>query len=178
VGRQDHIAARSSASLIPLPSSHPLALYEIWTHHQLSARNGKESPALSCQQKDIAVENTQQRPMATNVRHTYQSTRKDTLPRKSDMRRPRLLRAAATEPSISRSQASCGAVTSPTQSTWRATELLSRVAVVCGSPPQTSSQFSSPDSARSCMVDEKRGSSPPLDQTFEEFDPYTLHTGQ
>ncbi|KAI2623262.1 hypothetical protein GGR54DRAFT_44453 [Hypoxylon sp. NC1633] len=61
-------------------------------------------------------------------------------PKNAERRRPRLLRACATEPSITTSNASKGVLTSPNASR-RATELLSRVAV--------SNASSSPPSARS-----------------------------
>ncbi|KAI1377341.1 hypothetical protein F4677DRAFT_444572 [Hypoxylon crocopeplum] len=72
----------------------------------------------------------------------------DTLPRRessprpknTERRRPRLLRACATEPSITTSNACKGVLTSPNTSR-RATDLLSRVAV--------SNANSSPSSARS-----------------------------
>ncbi|OHE93343.1 hypothetical protein CORC01_11352 [Colletotrichum orchidophilum] len=64
--------------------------------------------------------------------------RRESSPRPDRRRRPRLLRASATEPTITTtSNASRGAISSP-QSSQRATELLSRVAVCSGHPPEYS----------------------------------------
>ena len=66
----------------------------------------------------------------------------------SNARRPRLLRASATEPSIATSNACRGVLASP-QSSRRATDLLSQVAYVCGSPPESLLRGSSPPSTQS-----------------------------
>ena len=66
----------------------------------------------------------------------------------SNKRRPRLLRASATEPSITTSNASRGPLASP-QSNRRATDLLSQVAFICGSPPESLLRGSSPPSSQS-----------------------------
>ncbi|KAJ4306515.1 hypothetical protein N0V88_001319 [Collariella sp. IMI 366227] len=55
--------------------------------------------------------------------------------RDSSARRPRLMRATATEPSITTSNASPNALATP--SSRRATELLTRVAFISGSPPES-----------------------------------------
>ncbi|KAI0840182.1 hypothetical protein F5Y06DRAFT_250211 [Hypoxylon sp. FL0890] len=65
-------------------------------------------------------------------------------PKITERRRPRLLRACATEPSITTSNACKGVLTSP-NTNRRATELLSRVAV--------SNANSSPSSTRSFGID-------------------------
>ncbi|KAI0490749.1 hypothetical protein F4859DRAFT_19385 [Xylaria cf. heliscus] len=67
-------------------------------------------------------------------------------------RRPRLLRAYATEPSITTENACKGLLTSPTYSSRRAAELLNRVAVSSSnsvSPTSTSSRNSVLESERS-----------------------------
>ncbi|OTA78839.1 hypothetical protein M434DRAFT_38424 [Hypoxylon sp. CO27-5] len=65
-------------------------------------------------------------------------------PKTTERRRPRLLRACATEPSITTSNACKGVLTSP-NTNRRATELLSRVAI--------SNANSSPSSTRSFGID-------------------------
>ncbi|KAI0119241.1 hypothetical protein F4814DRAFT_233589 [Daldinia grandis] len=65
-------------------------------------------------------------------------------PKNTERRRPRLLRACATEPSITTSNACKGLLTSPNTSR-RATDLLSRVAI--------SNANSSPSSTRSFALD-------------------------
>ncbi|KAI0012807.1 hypothetical protein F4779DRAFT_532869 [Xylariaceae sp. FL0662B] len=81
---------------------------------------------------------------ATYVHDTHDVPRRESSPRprnsSGDRRRPRLLRACATEPSITTSNACKGVLTTPNTSR-RATELLSRVAI--------SNANSSPSSARS-----------------------------
>jgi hypothetical protein len=62
------------------------------------------------------------------VRLPDYNRRRDSSPHNTSRRRPKLLRACATEPSITASNASCGALATP-DSTRRATELLNRVAV-------------------------------------------------
>ncbi|KAI1449779.1 hypothetical protein F5Y02DRAFT_413460 [Annulohypoxylon stygium] len=73
-------------------------------------------------------------------------TRRESSPRpkSAERRRPRLLRACATEPSITTSNACKGVLTSPNMNR-RATELLSRVAI--------SNANSSPSSTRSYGLD-------------------------
>ncbi|KAK3903341.1 hypothetical protein C8A05DRAFT_32923 [Staphylotrichum tortipilum] len=71
--------------------------------------------------------------------------------RDSSDRRPRLLRASATEPSITTSNASPNALA--TQPGRRASELLSRVAFVSGSPPDSILRSASIISTRSSMYD-------------------------
>ncbi|WYZ39026.1 hypothetical protein EsH8_III_000940 [Colletotrichum jinshuiense] len=64
--------------------------------------------------------------------------RRESSPRPDRRRRPRLLRASATEPTITTtSNASRGAISSP-QSTQRAAELLNRMAVYSGPAPEYS----------------------------------------
>ncbi|KAL2260171.1 hypothetical protein VTK26DRAFT_5917 [Humicola hyalothermophila] len=65
------------------------------------------------------------------------------------IRRPRLMRATATEPSITTSNVSRDALA--TQSGRRATELLSRVAYVSGSPPDSVLRSTPMSAARSPM---------------------------
>ncbi|KAK4453603.1 hypothetical protein QBC34DRAFT_188733 [Podospora aff. communis PSN243] len=79
-------------------------------------------------------------------------SRRDSSTRSNSSRRPRLLRASATEPSITTSNACRNALAS-SQSSRRATELLSRVAFVSGSPPDSVIRSSSPMSARASMYD-------------------------
>ncbi|KAI0019628.1 hypothetical protein F4780DRAFT_780294 [Xylariomycetidae sp. FL0641] len=71
----------------------------------------------------------------------YMVDRRESSPRRrsSEMRRPRLMRACATEPSITTSSACRGVLTSPDTTKRRATDLLSRVAVsnASSSPPST-----------------------------------------
>lgn len=77
--------------------------------------------------------------------------RRDSSPRCSSKRRPKLLRAAATEPSITTSNACRNALAN--QSCGRATDLLNRVAYVSGSPPDSAIRSASPLSARAPMYD-------------------------
>ncbi|AEO56367.1 hypothetical protein MYCTH_2314610 [Thermothelomyces thermophilus ATCC 42464] len=77
--------------------------------------------------------------------------RRDSSVRSSSTRRPRLLRATATEPSITTSNASPNALA--TQPGRRATELLSRVAFVSGSPPDSILRSPSLLSTRSSVYD-------------------------
>ncbi|KAK4251128.1 hypothetical protein VTI28DRAFT_3571 [Corynascus sepedonium] len=77
--------------------------------------------------------------------------RRDSSVRSSSTRRPRLLRATATEPSITTSNASPNALA--TQPGRRATELLSRVAFVSGSPPDSVLRSPSMLSTRSSVYD-------------------------
>lgn len=84
-------------------------IYRIYTYQDKPRTEGMASPSLE----------------------THRLTRRDSSPRperNSSRRRPRLLRACATEPSITTSNACKGVLTSP-NSSRRATELLSRVAV-------------------------------------------------
>ncbi|KAK1770574.1 hypothetical protein QBC33DRAFT_272286 [Phialemonium atrogriseum] len=78
--------------------------------------------------------------------------RRDSSPRSSSKRRPKLLRAVATEPSITPSNASRNALAS-SHSCGRATDLLNRVAYISGSPPDSVTRSASPLSARSPMYD-------------------------
>ncbi|KAK1657606.1 hypothetical protein BDP55DRAFT_623395 [Colletotrichum godetiae] len=76
--------------------------------------------------------------VSRDLRDTDGVRRREASPRPDRRRRPRLLRASATEPTITTtSNASRGAISSP-QSSQRATELLSRVAVYSGHPPEYS----------------------------------------
>ncbi|KAK4127708.1 hypothetical protein N657DRAFT_223797 [Parathielavia appendiculata] len=77
--------------------------------------------------------------------------RRDSSERSFSTRRPRLLRATATEPSITTSNASPNALA--TQPGRRASELLSRVAFVSGSPPDSVLRSASMLSTRSSMYD-------------------------
>ncbi|KAI1662979.1 hypothetical protein F4813DRAFT_342560 [Daldinia decipiens] len=85
--------------------------------------------------------------MATTTRYSPDIVpRRESSPRpkNAERRRPRLLRACATEPSITTSNACKGLLTSPNTSR-RATDLLSRVAI--------SNANSSPSSTRSFALD-------------------------
>ncbi|KAH9909810.1 hypothetical protein F4778DRAFT_16744 [Xylariomycetidae sp. FL2044] len=73
-------------------------------------------------------------------------------PRNPEKRRPRLLRASATEPYITTSNACNGVLTAPNTSR-RATELLSRVAIVSSS----NASSSPPSSTRSFIGFESAG---------------------
>lgn len=76
--------------------------------------------------------------------------RRDSSPRSSGRRRPRLLRVAATEPSIT----TCTAIRNSladSQSPPRATDLLNRVAFVLGSPSESMIRSASPMPARSAL---------------------------
>ncbi|KXH48839.1 hypothetical protein CSIM01_12500 [Colletotrichum simmondsii] len=76
--------------------------------------------------------------VSRDLRDTDGVRRREASPRPDRRRRPRLLRASATEPTITTtSNASRGAISSP-QSSQRATELLSRVAVCSGHAPEYS----------------------------------------
>jgi hypothetical protein len=93
--------------------------------------------------------------MASPSSETHRLTRRDSSPRperNSSRRRPRLLRACATEPSITTSNACKGVLTSP-NSSRRATELLSRVAV-SHAATNPGMLGSSPNSARSFGIAE------------------------
>ncbi|KAK0720484.1 hypothetical protein B0H67DRAFT_192153 [Lasiosphaeris hirsuta] len=79
-------------------------------------------------------------------------SRRDSSTRSSSSRRPRMLRAPATEPSITTSNASRNSLAS-SQSSRRATELLSRVAFTSGSPPDSMMRATSPLSTRTPMFD-------------------------
>ncbi|KAK3685995.1 hypothetical protein B0T22DRAFT_236601 [Podospora appendiculata] len=70
----------------------------------------------------------------------------------SSKRRPRLLRASATEPSITSCNASRNALAN-SQSSRGATELLSRMAFISGSPPDSVIRSTSPLSARTAMYE-------------------------
>ncbi|KAK4459970.1 hypothetical protein QBC42DRAFT_111102 [Cladorrhinum samala] len=116
--------------------------------------------------------------------------RRDSADRIASKRRPRLLRASATEPSITTSNASRNALAN--QSSRRAAELLTR-AFISSSPPDSILRSTSPISVRSSMFDsvDRRGelSSSPISQpdayddlqrpfsgryfSFPSFDEYT-----
>ncbi|KAK2047679.1 hypothetical protein LZ31DRAFT_115603 [Colletotrichum somersetense] len=73
-----------------------------------------------------------------DLRDANDVRRRESSPRPDRQRRPRLLRASATEPTITTtSNASRGDISSP-QSSQRATELLNRVAIYSGHPPEYS----------------------------------------
>lgn len=88
----------------------------------------------------------------SSLRDSRQLTRRESSPRptarSSSRRRPQLLRSSATEPSITTSSAYRGVTASP-NSSRRATEILSRVAVsnaaVLSSSPNSTRSFSSSD---------------------------------
>ncbi|KAK4219386.1 hypothetical protein QBC37DRAFT_134887 [Rhypophila decipiens] len=90
--------------------------------------------------------------MSSLSQETRRMQRRDSSTRSSSQRRPRLLRATATEPSIATSNASRNALTN-CQSSRRATELLSRVAFISGSPPDSVTRSTSPLSTRTSMFD-------------------------
>ncbi|KAI0540946.1 hypothetical protein GGR58DRAFT_70752 [Xylaria digitata] len=84
---------------------------------------------------------------SSDLAHHHHHHRRDSASSTKSLsgRRPRLLRAYATEPSITTENACRGLLTSPTYSTRRATELLNRVAVSNSnstSPTSTSSRNS------------------------------------
>lgn len=88
--------------------------------------------------------------------HRLQRRDSSPRPRNSSRRRPRLLRASATEPSITTSSSCKGVLTSP-NTNRRATELLNRVAV--SNAPSDSLLRSSPSSARSFVMEPSQISS-------------------
>ncbi|KAK4229863.1 hypothetical protein QBC38DRAFT_358520 [Podospora fimiseda] len=88
--------------------------------------------------------------MATISPTSARMERRDSSDRNASKRRPRLLRASATEPSITTSNASRDALAN--ESSRRATELLTR-AFVSGSPPDSVLRSTSPISLRSSMFD-------------------------
>ncbi|KAK7954851.1 hypothetical protein PG988_015545 [Apiospora saccharicola] len=94
--------------------------------------------------------------MASPPSDSHRLARRDSSPRPSERsssrRRPRLLRACVTEPSITTSSASRGVMTSP-NSCQRASELLSRVAVSNAAASNYSQLSSSPTSTRSFGTD-------------------------
>lgn len=99
--------------------------------------------------------------------------RRDSSRSDSNGRRPRLLRASATEPSITTSNASRGAMVSP-QPSRRATELLAQVAYISGSPPQSVYRSSSASAARSPVLeaDDVFGTSPSSQgESLDEYQP-------
>ncbi|KAF6840790.1 hypothetical protein CMUS01_03766 [Colletotrichum musicola] len=99
--------------------------------------------------------------------------RRELSPRPDRRRRPRLLRASATEPSITTtSNASRGAMTSP-QSTQRATELLNRVAVYSGSAPECSPTSSSAPPMASLSAEDVTTPKANLAQGHREYHPYS-----
>ncbi|KXX81734.1 hypothetical protein MMYC01_200707 [Madurella mycetomatis] len=89
--------------------------------------------------------------MASLVSDSGRMQRRDSADRTCGSRRPRLMRASATEPSITTSNVSRDALA--TQSGRRATELLSRVAFVSSSPPDSVLRSTSLLSSRSSMYD-------------------------
>ncbi|KAB5563378.1 hypothetical protein GE09DRAFT_1112173 [Coniochaeta sp. 2T2.1] len=104
-------------------------------------------------------------------------SRRDSSPRNGG-RRPRLLRASATEPSITTSNASRNALCN-SQSSRRALDMLSRVAVISGSPPDSVIRCSTPISTppmspMSAMYDRQEGlSSSPVNHTeLEKIRPH------
>ncbi|KAK4104993.1 hypothetical protein N658DRAFT_196944 [Parathielavia hyrcaniae] len=103
--------------------------------------------------------------------------RRDSSERSFCSRRPRLLRATATEPSITTSNASPNALATPPGR--RASELLSRVAFVSGSPPDSVLRSASMLSTRSSMYDSvdrhSELSSSPVSQP-ELFDDMNTHS--
>ncbi|KAI1391141.1 uncharacterized protein F4822DRAFT_175611 [Hypoxylon trugodes] len=88
-------------------------------------------------------------------------------PKNTDRRRPRLLRACATEPSITTSNACKGVLTTPNTSR-RATDLLSRVAV--------SNANSSPSSTRSFGLESAEVREPRLTDATHDPRAYYLPT--
>lgn len=88
--------------------------------------------------------------MTTPSPDTRRSMQRRDSSRSNSQRRPRLLRACATEPSITTSNASRGVLASP-QSARRATDLLSQVAY--SSSPDSLYRGSSPPSSQSPIYD-------------------------
>ncbi|KAH6850823.1 hypothetical protein B0I37DRAFT_122422 [Chaetomium sp. MPI-CAGE-AT-0009] len=114
--------------------------------------------------------------MGSTTLDSVRMQRRDSSDRCSSARRPRLLRATATEPSITTSNASPNALA--TQSGRRATELLSRVAFVCGSPsdsvPRSPPMISTPSSMYESMDRHGSLSSSPGSNcdAFDELHPH------
>ncbi|KAI0503278.1 hypothetical protein F5B22DRAFT_555841 [Xylaria bambusicola] len=81
----------------------------------------------------------------TNHHNHHHHYRRDSASsnKSASSRRPRLLRAYATEPSITTENACRGLLTSPTYSSRRATDLLSRVAVSSNSTSASTSSRNS-----------------------------------
>ncbi|KAB5575889.1 hypothetical protein GE09DRAFT_608106 [Coniochaeta sp. 2T2.1] len=104
-------------------------------------------------------------------------SRRDSSPRNGG-RRPRLLRASATEPSITTSNASRNALCN-SQSSRRALDMLSRVAVISGSPPdsviRSSTPISTPPMSPMSAMYDRQGdlSSSPVNHTeLEKIRPH------
>ncbi|KAM7194768.1 hypothetical protein V8F20_007788 [Naviculisporaceae sp. PSN 640] len=114
--------------------------------------------------------------MASLSQETRRMQRRDSSTRSSSQRRPRLMRASATEPSIATSNASRNALAN-CQSSRRATELLSRVAFISGSPPDSVTRSTSPLSTRTSMFDNQSElSSSPVSHP-DGFDDIYPHSG-
>ncbi|KAK3945022.1 hypothetical protein QBC46DRAFT_131931 [Diplogelasinospora grovesii] len=110
--------------------------------------------------------------------------RRDSSTRSSSKRRPRLLRSSVTEPSITTSNASRNSLAC-SGSSRRATDLLSRVAFISGSPPESVIRSSSPMSAgRTPMYDSmgRQGelSSSPVSQSgsFDDLQSSPSYSGR
>ncbi|KAI8633132.1 hypothetical protein F5Y19DRAFT_290442 [Xylariaceae sp. FL1651] len=89
--------------------------------------------------------------LPSETTHHHHRRDSSTSTKSQSSRRPRLLRSYATEPSITTENACKGLLTSPTYSTRRVTELLSRVAV--SSNNQTSPTVSS---SRNSVLESER----------------------
>ncbi|KAK3325631.1 hypothetical protein B0H66DRAFT_599785 [Apodospora peruviana] len=90
--------------------------------------------------------------MASLSPESRRMQRRDSSTRSDSRRRPRLMRASATSPSIITSNTSQNA-NANSQSSRRATDLLSRVAFISCSPPNSITRSTSPMSTRTPMFD-------------------------
>ncbi|KAK8047590.1 hypothetical protein PG996_015654 [Apiospora saccharicola] len=118
--------------------------------------------------------------MASPPSDSHRLARRDSSPRPSERsssrRRPRLLRACVTEPSITTSSASRGVMTSP-NSCQRASELLSRVAVSNAAASNYSQLSSSPTSTRSFGTDASDKAAYHLDRELMSSNGYSSAGG-
>ncbi|OTB05780.1 hypothetical protein M426DRAFT_319461 [Hypoxylon sp. CI-4A] len=116
--------------------------------------------------------------MATAVYSPDSVPRRESSPRPKNMerRRPRLLRACATEPSITTSNACKGVLTSPNTSR-RATDLLSRVAISnANSSPSSTRSFGleSADTREPRLTDGTRNPNSACYFSFPSFDAWEV----
>lgn len=92
---------------------------------------------------------------ASTESHHHHHVRRDSSPREanSSRRRPRLMRASATEPSITTTNATKGATSCSPNSNRRATEILSRVQVAVSNNGSAGASVASPTSMRTYDLD-------------------------
>lgn len=111
--------------------------------------------------------------VARDLRDDDNMRRRESSPRADCRRRPRLLRASATEPSITTtSNASRGAISSP-QSTQGAAELLNRVAVYSGPAPEYSPTSGAAPPMASLSAEDVTVASADRVQAHREHHPYS-----